>query len=233
VRILDWSTGDVSELRAFIGDHLAAGFWTSDDLAEWVGEWVDDSGVVDPGDAQTLLATMWRERLDEQRNWRDTGSFGRLETVFAELEADGILARSCFQCCQQCANSAIAGERTPHPHSPDGYAEWGYVFFHEQDAEGLSVQPATLYLGYGVFRPAPYLPAGLDMAGAREESYLRIAARVVDAAREERLDATWSGSADDRVVLTLTDWRKPLPGTSVGTPRRRLGLPWRFADRVR
>jgi hypothetical protein len=227
VRVLDWSTGDVAELRAFIGGHLAAGFWTLEDLAEWVGEWVDDSGVIDPDDAQALLATMWRERTDEQRSWRDTGSFGRLETVFAELGADGILARSCFQCCQQCANSAIAGERTPDPNAPDGFAEWGYVFFHEQDAEGLSVQPATLHLGYGVFRPAPYLPADLDMAGAREESYLRIATRVVNAAQDHGLDAAWTGSADDRVVLTLTDWRKPLPGTSVGPTRRRLGLAWR------
>lgn len=236
MRILDWSTGDVGELRAFIARRLAAGFWTFDDLAEWVGEWVDDSGVIDPGEAQALLATMWQERLDEQRNWRDTGSFGRLETVFAELDADGILARSCFECCQQCANSAIARERTPDPHSPDGFVEWGYAFFHEQDALRLAVQPATLYLGYGVFRAAPYLQAGLDVAAAREESYLRIAARVVNAAQDQGLDATWSGSADDRVVLTLTDWRKPLPGSTFPpvaslsravAAARRLGLPWR------
>lgn len=237
MRTLDWSAGDSGELRAFIGGHLVVGFWSFEDLAEWVGEWADDSGVVDADDAQALLATMWRERVDEQRHWRDTGSFGRLEALFADLDADGILARSCFQCCQQCATSAIAGERTADPGSPDGFAEWGYVFFHEQDAMELSVQPATLYLGYGVFRPAPYLPGGLDVAAAHEESYLRIARRVVDGAREHGLDAEWSGSSDDRVALTLADWRKPLPGTTfppvaslaraVGATRRRLGLPWR------
>jgi hypothetical protein len=58
MRVLDWETGDRTELTAFIGSLLTAGFWSYEDVGEWVRAWVDHSGVVPQADASALLRSM-------------------------------------------------------------------------------------------------------------------------------------------------------------------------------
>ncbi len=53
--------------------------------------------------ATALLDSMWDQRVAEQQSWADTGDFGRLERLFAQLESEGILGRMSFMCCNNCA----------------------------------------------------------------------------------------------------------------------------------
>ena len=223
MRVLDWETGSRDELAVFIRTLLVAGFWNHDDLRDWVLEWVDDSGVVQPDEATALFESMWSARLAEQASWPDTGDYGRLQWAFDHLNTEGILARMCFSCCTGCATHEIDDERTPNPDPDDWYRyrEWAYTFFHEQDAHGLGRPNPSVYLGYSAFRPHPALPQSLiaaasrgDAAAAqevRERTDTMVGQRVVQIARHFGLTAEWSGASSTRILLAMNDWRKPLP----------------------
>lgn len=230
MRVLDWVTGDRDELTVLIRSLLTAGFWEFDDLEEWVAAWLDDSGVVAAEEAAALLRAMWDERVAEQSGWTDSGDYGRLRAAFDELEAEGIVARMCFECCQNCGLDLIAAERTADSAPADAwypYRQWAYTFFHERDARGLGSPGGTLYLAYGPYRPHPDLPAEIEDAARRGEpgsddevrvwSEVRVADRIVAVTRSNGLEVRWSGSPADRVALTIGEWRKPLPGAD-GSP---------------
>jgi hypothetical protein len=223
MRILDWETGSRDELAEFISTLLVAGFWQYDDVLEWVLAWVDDSGVVPPDSATALLESMWNARVTEQASWTNTGDYGRLQRTFDHLESEGILARMCFSCCTQCATREIDDERTPNPDPDDWYRyrEWAYTFFHEQDAQALGEPNPSVYLGYSAFRAHPALPQSLIAAAGRgepeaqrevrEQTDTMVGQRVVQLARHFGLEPQWSGSPSSRILLTMNDWRKPLP----------------------
>lgn len=223
MRILDWETGDLDELSDFIRTRLVAGFWEFDELRDWVMAWVDDSGVVPPDEATTLLESMWTQRLSEQATWQDTGDYGRLQYLFNQLESEGILARMCFSCCTTCATHDIDDERTPNPDPNDWYRyrEWAYTFFHEQDAARLGDPDPVLYLGYSAFRPHPALPQALIRAAAAgdesasaeltERTETLLGERIVLLANHYGLATRWSGSRRDRIEVNVREWRKPLP----------------------
>jgi len=223
VRTFYWETSDHKELKEFIRVRLVAGFWRCDDLLQWVLEWVEDSGAVQPDDASALLESMWNERLAEQAGWQDTGDYGRLSDAFTQLESEGILARMCFACCTACATHEIDNERTPNPDPDDWYRhrEWAYTFFHEQDALRLGDPEPQLVLGYSAFRAHPDLPSALveasydgDEAAAKEvveRTDAMVGQRIVAAANRFGLSTSWSGSRHDKIEVHISEWRQPLP----------------------
>lgn len=223
MRILDWQTGGRDELVEFIRARLVAGFWDYGDLLEWVRQWVEDSGVVDPEEANGLLRSMWNDRLVEQSQWQDTGDFGLLQYTFAQLESEGILARMCFACCTNCATVEIDDERTLDPDPSDWYRyrQWAYTYFHEQDALRLAEPEPKLLLGYSAFRAHPSLPPALvrayqdgDKAATKEvaeRTETMVGRRIVQLANHFGLSTSWSGSLHSRIELRISHWRKPLP----------------------
>ena len=77
----------------------------------------------------------------------------------------------------------------------------GYVFFHQQDAEGAV--DGSLYLSYGARADG-------------ESAQLAIAKEVVAVLKRAGLDASWNGRYDTRISVKL-DWKKrrftkPPPG---------------------
>ena len=226
MRILDWDTGDHKELREFIRVRLVAGFWSYDELLEWVLEWAADSGVVQSDDARALLQSMWNERLVEQAGWHDTGDYGRLKDAFTQLESEGILARMCFTCCNTCATAEIDNERTPNPDPNDWYRhrEWAYVYFHEQDALRLGDPEPLLLLGSSAFRAHPGLPRELleasydgDQAAIMEVTDRTdsiVGQQIVAAVNRAGLSTAWSGSRHQRIEVHIPQWRKPLMAES-------------------
>lgn len=214
-------------LAAFIQEQLVCGFWTYDDVRESVLSHAEDDSDISAEAATALLDSMWDQRIAEQESWTDTGDFGRLERMFAQLESEGILGRMCFMCCNTCAFDAIDDERTPaddadHPYP---YREWAYLYFHAQDADRLGVPDPLLYLAYSAWTYHPQLPRELmdealrgDEKAAREaveRSEVLLGEQIVAAARDCGLTAQWSGSRHERVCLHIRDWRKPLPSRAV------------------
>jgi hypothetical protein len=206
------------ELRESARERIAPGFAPRADLPEALLEYHDDLDVPDEvayALAQQAVDEQWAARLAEQAGWTEPGDYTRVQAAFDLLAADGILARTNITCCQNCGHTEIADERSD---------EWGYTFFHEQDAERLADEPADLYLAYGWFEPAAGVDPGLvERAEAGDEeagtavaraSSLAVGRLVVRAlrARAERGLAGEDVCADRRDGPALP--QTPPPGLS-------------------
>lgn len=211
---------DVEEIREAVRERLLPGFLTRDEVVESVTDYLEVDG--DPRVAQ-VVDEVWAQRLSEEAGWSGAGGHDRVAAAFAALADDGIVARMDFTCCQTCGTTEIDDERTPLADPGDGYAfrEWGYTFFHQQDSERLVAEPATLFLSYSTFVPAPDLDpallerwrAGEEQARDRvvEESDRAVGVRVAAALRAQGLEVAWDGDTGRRIEVAIPAWRKPLP----------------------
>lgn len=220
------SEEQLDELRETAREWVRSGFHDKSDLATELVEFRDDIEV----EPQVLLRAAtgiveeeWALRLAEQQTWTGESDYAKVQRAFDELAGQGIVARMNFTCCQTCGTAEIDDERTPLPDAGDDYpfAEWGYTFFHQQDAERLADSPADLYLSYSVFKPAPGIEdalvermrAGDDDARQEviERSDVLAGTAVADALRAEGLEVEWNGSNSTRIRVAIPEWRKPLP----------------------
>jgi hypothetical protein len=176
---------------------VRAGFATRD---ETVGEIIEVIGHGDP----THELTQWSaDAVDraliahdhEERMWGTTDN-DRLDHAALALEANGILFRQNFACCQNCGFSAVSGEVDNA--TSLGQAVRGLVFFHWNDTE-RAVDGHGLGLSYtavGDIEPDAYPAATLS-----------IASELVDALRREGLTPKWSGKLNQRVMVPMR-WQR-------------------------
>lgn len=187
---------------------------------------VRDHFEIDDDDRRPEAAVdvAWREREAEQQTWREVGDYDRMAAAFARIQQQGLLARMNFTCCQTCGTEEIDDQRTPRKGAAAGeypWKEWAYTFFHQQDAARLADDWAVLSLSYSAFRPAPHLDPALVQAardgdaGAREQVRIEtdraVGTIVATALREHGLTVDWDGDPDERITVSITDWRKYLP----------------------
>lgn len=191
------------------------GFLTLGDAVEQVREVCErDEGDPEP---ERAVRHIWTRREAEQATWEGRSDYDRLRAAFDNLQDQGVVARMNFTCCTSCGTEEIDAERTPLEGAGYPYRESSYTFFHQQDAERLAEEPATLYLAYSCWRPSPDLDPSLAAAAkagdknARDEIYAHVGRRVAEAVRAEGLEVVWDGSASQRIAVTITRWRKPLP----------------------
>jgi hypothetical protein len=159
--------------------------------------------VLDPEDDSPDVEECATEAVDrafvaqdhDERMWGTTDN-DRLGRAAVSLEANGVLFRQNFACCQTCGFAQMAHqvERA----AADGQRVRGFVFFHWNDTEqaidgrGLSLS----YAAVGSYPPDDYP----DAAKA-------IAAELVEALQREGLASTWSGHLDQRVTVALR-WQR-------------------------
>ena len=158
-----------------------------------------------------------------QVTWSGPSDYDRLQAAFDELEADRVVARMNFTCCNTCGTDEIDDERTPLDDAGDayGFREWQYTFFHSQDADRLAETPGVLYLTYSAWRPSPDLDPALIAAARGGDAEARVQVyqgtdacvgeRVAAALRHHGLTVLWEGDPAERIGVSITDWRKPLP----------------------
>ncbi|SEB49671.1 hypothetical protein SAMN04489844_0295 [Nocardioides exalbidus] len=217
------ASSDVSDddVREAARERVLPGFMARDDVVAAVGDYLEIEG--DPR-VERVVGEIWDQRRADEDTWTGPGDFARVEAAFADLAEQGVVGRMSFTCCQTCGTAEIDDERTPLADVPDGdyaFREWGYTFFHEQDAERLADDEATLYLSYSTFCPAPDVDESLlarwreGDESARGEviaaSDAAVGHRVADALRARGLEVTWAGDTGQRVEVAIRDWRKPLP----------------------
>lgn len=201
---------------------IRPGFVTRTEAAQAVRDHfeIDD----DDRRPEAAVESAWRKREAEQHTWREIGDYDRMAATFARIRQQSLLARMNFTCCQTCGTREIDDERTPLRGAAPGeypWKEWGYTFFHQQDAERLVDEPAVLYLSYSAFRAAPHLDPALVQAArdgddaarrqVRMETDRAVGTIVATALREHDLDVDWDGDPDERIRVHITGWRKPLP----------------------
>lgn len=203
-------------------EEVVLGFSDLADTLVRVSTAFTDDEVPPPGSPiRAIVREVWDARVAEQRRWSDEGDYTRLAAAFAELSARGLVARMHFTCCQTCGVEEIDDERTPVPEGGfRGFREWGFTYFHQQDSERL-VSGDGLYLAFGTFGPLEDSDPELLARGragdqqARQDimdaSAVRAGSVVVDALRTAGLAVTWDGTAGQRILVTITDWRKRLP----------------------
>lgn len=134
-----------------------------------------------------------------------------LTRAFEALAARGVVARENFSCCGTCASAEIFNER-------DDSRNWrGYVYYHQQDTEGLLDDRST-YIGYGAFLDAWTTEAEWTALpdAERERRYERIVTAlmredVIPVLEAHGATVTWDGSLGTRIRLDNVDFFVPLP----------------------
>ncbi|KAA2261433.1 hypothetical protein F0L68_16730 [Solihabitans fulvus] len=178
------------EVEQFARELVHGGFSTREEIAEDVVEHCDpDELSLSAEQAAAMVDRLWQERLAEQAGWPATTEPDRLFEAFEALDANGIVPRADFACCNTCGMAEIGDEA--------GEGARGFVFFHQQDTAS-AVAGHGLRLAYGSLPGSP-----LDTRAVGQE----VAAALTAAG----LPVEWNGSEDRRICVTPIEWRLRLP----------------------
>ena len=130
----------------------------------------------------------------------------RLDRAFEALRRAHVVAERDFACCNTCGHAEIEG----------GQGDLGYVFFHQQDTEGL-VESGSTYLSYGIFWPAHISEEEYKALNnsRRKELYDATTVKlmrtiVIPILQEHGIGVSWEGNVDTRILLTGVQWYVPL-----------------------
>jgi hypothetical protein len=191
----------IEELRKQVRCEVASGFYDWPKILENAEGFFGHDIEADTLRAETLMAfdQASTAHLAEQSTWPKVTDCDRLDAAFADLEAEGVIARHNFWCCQSCGMAAIWDE--VEACETGGRAARGYAFYHEQDTES-AVAGDGLYLSYGD-------------AGEGEAAALAIGHHIVRKLEKRGLKTDWNGSLDKRIRVSL-DWKRR-PAGSVST----------------
>ncbi|ADB30517.1 hypothetical protein Kfla_1416 [Kribbella flavida DSM 17836] len=187
----------VADLREQIELWVRPGFLDREEVAEYARQFRDDDEMqVGDGQVEQLVDEVWQARLAEQQTWPDRTDADKVEAAFDELDENGIVARMNFTCCQTCGVAEIDDER------PADRPSTGYVFFHQQDSERLTDDPAYLFLAFGTLDPEPGRVAEQDEAVGR---------RIQQTLTDQGLPVEWNGSSTQRISVGPLTWQRRLP----------------------
>jgi hypothetical protein len=197
-------TLDTKDTSSRIRELVWGGFWPDDEIG-----WRITDEYLDPDDlseediawVNDEVARVCAEKRAAEASWPAQTEFDRLESVFAQLRAEKILA------LHQAGNSNSDGfsDLREAYHAAGGRESgiWGGCFYHSQDVD-RAVRAGDLYLAYtGAMIPQPEL---------RAENTLKVAGRIVELLRAAEFDAQWDGNPDTRISLEMGQWRKRSPG---------------------
>src|SRR5262249_54781487 len=126
----------------------------------------------------------------EGAEWGPTTDCDRLDAAFTALDAQGIVARQHFSCCNNCGFAGIwdeveeAGKQRPIE---------GYVFYHRQGTE-RAIKTGQLLMAYGSVEDDP-------------EAFQRVGNKIVAELRRVGLNASWGGTAGHPIVVEGIVWR--------------------------
>ncbi len=182
------------QVQEFITEEVAAGYFDDATITKLAADLYCDltaKAKLKKMAAPMLAAARAAHKL-EQRDWPKVTDNTRLDLAFADLEAQGILARQNYWCCSNCGGVAITEE--VERGIKRGKKLRGYTFFHEQDSD-MAVFGHGLHLDYG----GPHL----DDAGSVD-----IGKVVVKALRKQGLKPAWSGDLDTRIHIPMKWQRK-------------------------
>lgn len=186
----------VADLREQVELWVRPGFLSRGDVLEYARDFRDDDEVpLDDDQLGQLVEEVWKARLAEQETWPAYTDADRVAAAFADLDANGVVARMNFTCCQTCGVTEIDDER------PTDRPSTGYVFFHQQDAERLADDPAHLFLAYGTLDPEQGRVAEQDEAVGEQ---IRAALLAQD------LPVEWNGSSTQRIAVGPLTWQRRL-----------------------
>lgn len=182
-----------AELLEFVTRRVAEGFMTAEEIVEAALDFAEPDEA-DAESVRALVADALARHAAAQRTWTPPTDNDRLDTAFAALEAQGILARQHFACCQNCGRAEIQDDVREARQA--GRGVFGYVFYHEQDTEA-AMDDGVLCFVYQSITP--------------EWTTEAVGEHLADALRAAGLRVQWSGSARERVAVLDFRWQRRRP----------------------
>lgn len=183
----------LEHLREYIEGQVAGGFMPA---AEIAGAAIESfEGEIAPErlarEAPRLTAEALARHAAEQATWPAVTDCDRLDAAFAALEAQGVVARQDFSCCNTCGSAEIGAEMDDMRAA--GRMPRGYAFYHMQDTESAA-QGYGVYLSYGAAN-------GADADG------LAIGREIAERLTAHGLTVNWDGRINKRIGVDL-DWKR-------------------------
>jgi hypothetical protein len=200
----------LSTLTERIRREIRSGFSSAAEIAETAGESCEetDDPVFVQAHARRLTRALLEAHRRDEATWPDVTDCDRVDAAFEALEADGIVCRQNFSCCQTCGSAEIADEVAAEREAGGEVA--GYAYYHMQDTDS-AVDGGGLHLAYG-------------SVADEEAPTVAIAQRIVSALEREGLAVNWNGEVRTRIHVPLV-WRRRSPlryETSAASPAQRL-----------
>jgi hypothetical protein len=177
--------------------HLVrSGYLDRDDTVSEIIEIVDADDPESIAFAGEAVDAAFQAHAADEHRWELTDN-DRISRAALALEANGVVFRENFTCCQTCGFGEIGDEIR-------GAAELGsnvrgFAFFHWQDTES-AVNGHGLCLSYGAV-------GDHDGDDAYNAASLEVGHEVADALTREGLAVTWSGALTRRISLSVR-WRR-------------------------
>jgi hypothetical protein len=180
-------------LREFIVNRVREGFESPHEIVENAQDWAYskyDCDDLQPGIKQ-LISDALAVHQAEQVGWGPTTDCDRLDEAFAALNAQGIVSRQDFSCCNNCGFTEIwdevGKEEKQHPVE-------GYVFYLLQCTE-RAIKTGQLLMAYGSVEED-------------ELAFLGVANKIVAELRRAGLNASWAGTAGHPIIVDGLVWRR-------------------------
>ena len=165
-----------------------------------------DGGMLSDEQCRAIAQYLIDARRAQQAGFGDVPAT-KLDRAFEALRRAHVVAEQDFACCNTCGHAEIEG----------GQGDLGYVFFHQQDTEGL-VESGSTYLSYGIFWPAHISEEEYKALNnsRRKELYDATTVKlmrtvVIPILQEHGIGVSWEGNVDTRILLTGVQWYVPLP----------------------
>jgi hypothetical protein len=181
------------ELRAYVDRHVRGGFTPVGDIAEAACEYLGDEA--DAAALRTYAEQFTAEALvalsDEEKTWPVITDCDRVDAAFQHLEAQGIVARQDFSCCQTCGHGEMWDE--VEASRVVGANPKGYAFYHLQDTEA-AVEGQGLHVAFGAVEEG-------------DEALAAIGRDIASALRAQGLQVNWNGETGKRIHVSI-DWKR-------------------------
>jgi hypothetical protein len=183
----------LDNLREFIAHRVREGFESAHEIIENAQHWAYEKCGRDDllPEIKRLTAEALAVHQTEQAGWGPTTDCDRLDSAFATLNAQGIVARQDFSCCNNCGFAEIwdevEQEEKQHPVK-------GYVFYHLQCTE-RAIKTGQLLMAFGCVEEDP-------------EAFLGVANEIVAELRKAGLNASWGGTDGHPIVVEGLVWRR-------------------------
>jgi hypothetical protein len=183
----------LDDLREFIAYRVREGFESAHEIVENAHDWAYDKYERDDllPEIKRLTAEALAAHQTEQTGWGPTTDCDRLDEAFAALNAQGIVARQDFSCCNNCGFTEIWEEVEE---SEKRQPVEGYVFYHLQCTE-RAIKTGQLLMAYGCVEEDP-------------EALQRVCNKIVAGLRRVGLNASWGGTAGHPIVVDGMTWRR-------------------------
>ncbi len=183
----------LAEARELIAWRVADGYLSRNEIIGLAMGSADERESL-RGDVEKMVDEELLAHKRREQEWKFPTDADRLTRAFVILEHQGVLARERYADCRKCGVADIRNERENQIEK--GKTPLGYVFFTDQDIEGIS-DSGELVLEFGSFRADD------------DEARKRIGARVIDALRKEGLTVVEeSDEGESYLVLTELNWQK-------------------------